>query len=138
MLHFRLTEGPVSGDWVQSQVAGDDSGCTILFLGTVRNHGHGNDVTHLDYEAYSGMVESEVKKIAEEVSAHHEVLRFALEHSFGRVPVGCCSVALAIASAHRKAGFSASIEFMDALKERVPIWKKECYPDGSSWLGKGS
>ena len=138
MIQVQLTEGPISGDWAQSQVAGQDAGCTVLFLGTVRNQTSGKEVTHLEYEAFPAMVESELKKIAAEVAERHKVLRFALEHSVGKVPVEGCSVALAIASAHRSAGFAASIEFMDALKERVPIWKKECYLVGSSWLGKGS
>lgn len=138
LLHFRMTTGPVSDDWVKDQVEGSDSGCSIVFLGTVRESSGGQQVLRLEYQAYPEMVRSELELIATEVAAHHQVLRFAIEHAIGVVPVGECSVALAVASAHRAAGIAAVGEFMDALKARVPIWKLEVYSDGKIWQGQGS
>jgi molybdopterin synthase catalytic subunit len=138
LLHFRMTTGLVTDDWVKQQVKGDDSGCSIIFLGTVRARSRGQQVLRLEYQAYPAMVQSELELIAAEVAAHHSVLRIAIEHAVGVVPVGECSVALAIASAHRAAAIAAIGEFMDALKARVPIWKSEVYPDGKIWQGQGS
>jgi molybdopterin synthase catalytic subunit len=134
----RLSAGPVSGDWAGEAVAGPDAGCVVRFAGTVRERSRGRSVRGLEYEAYPRMVEAELGRIAEEIGDRHEVLRIAVEHSTGAVPVGGCSVVLAVASAHRAAAFAAAAAFMDALKERVPIWKKELYEDGSSWIGQGS
>lgn len=134
----RLSEGPVSGDWAIAAVAGPDAGCSLVFFGTVREDGRQGAVTHLFYEAYPQMVASELEAIASEILAEFEVLRIAVEHSVGTVPLGKCSVAVAIAAAHRKQVFDASARLMDELKVRVPIWKKEVYQDGSEWLGRGS
>jgi molybdopterin synthase catalytic subunit len=134
----RLVDGPVCGDWALQAVAGSDAGCSLVFHGTVRRSGRQGVVEQLFYEAYPAMVESELRAIADEVLAEFEVLRIAVEHSTGSVPLGHCSVAVAIAAAHRRQVFAASARLMDALKERVPIWKKEIYEDGSEWLGRGS
>ncbi len=135
---LRLTELPVEGDWARRSVDGPDAGCTVVFSGTVRDQARGRAVDGLEYQAYPRMVEAELRRIADEVLASHEVLRIAVEHATGAVAVGQCSVALAVASAHRAPAFAAAAAFMDALKERVPIWKKERYQDGSSWIGQGS
>ncbi len=137
-LQLRLDPQPIEGDWAQRAVDGPDAGCTVVFRGTVRDQARGRAVEGLEYQAYPRMVERELRAIAEEVGQAHEVLRIAVEHSTGAVPVGGCSVVLAVASAHRAAAFAAAAAFMDALKERVPIWKKELYQDGSSWIGQGS
>ena len=134
----RLVDGPVVGDWALQAVAGSDAGCTLVFHGTVRESGRQGEVTHLFYEAYAAMVKSELHAIAAEIYREFDVLRIAVEHSFGTVPLGQCSVAVAIAAAHRKQVFAASARLMDELKVRVPIWKKEVYSDGSEWLGRGS
>jgi molybdopterin synthase catalytic subunit len=134
----RLVEGPVSADWALQAVAKADAGCSLVFHGTVREAGRQGEVTHLFYEAYAPMVESELHAIAKEIFAKFDVLRIAVEHSTGKVPLGQSSVAVAIAAAHRKQVFAASAHLMDELKVRVPIWKKEVYRDGSEWLGRGS
>ena len=58
-----------------------------------------------------------------------------LVHRLGRLEIGEASVAVAAASPHRAEAFAACRFAIDTLKARVPIWKKEFYADGSSWLG---
>lgn len=135
---FRASAGPVNGAWSQQQVSGDDAGCTVLFLGTVRARRAERRVLRLEYEAYDAMLEAELQRIAAEVLAEHEVLRIAVEHSLGAVPAGAGSVAVAVASAHRSAAFGAAERMMNELKARAPLWKREVYEDGSSWIGQGS
>ena len=117
---------------------GLDAGCTVVFHGTVREHGRGKSVLRLEYEAYEAMAGEELERIAAEILAGHEVLRIALEHSVGTVLPGQRSVAVAIAAAHRREVFAAAAAFMDALKSRAPLWKREVYADGSFWKGQGS
>ena len=138
LVHFRLQEGPLQGNEASQAVAADDAGGVVEFRGTVRDNARGKAVLRLEYQAYAPMVEAEMRRIAEDVGAKHDVLRIAVVHSYGTVEVGGCSVVVAIAGAHRAEAFRASIDFMDALKERIPIWKKEIYADGSSWIGQGS
>jgi molybdopterin synthase catalytic subunit len=49
------------------------------------------------------------------------------------VPLGEASVIIAVATPHRDAAYAASRYAIEALKARVPIWKKEVYTDGSAW-----
>ena len=135
---FRLVNGPIDDDWARERVRGDDAGCVLVFHGTVRNVARGREVERLEYQAYPRMVEEELGRIAEEILAEYEVLRIAVEHATGEVAIGECSVAVAVASAHRAAAFRAAADLMDRLKARAPLWKKECYGDGSSWIGRGS
>jgi molybdopterin synthase catalytic subunit len=135
---FRTSAGPVTGAWAQERVSGDDAGCTVLFLGTVRATRGERRVLRLEYEAYGAMLEPELQRIAAGVLAEHDVLRIAVDHSLGAVPAGAGSIAVAVAAAHRAAGFAAAKRMMDELKERAPLWKREMYEDGSSWIGQGS
>jgi molybdopterin synthase catalytic subunit len=42
---------------------------------------------------------------------------------------------VATSSAHRAESFQAAAWIMDEIKQRVPIWKRERYKDGSeSWV----
>ena len=134
----RLVEGPVSGAWALQQVAGEDAGCSLAFYGTVRKEGRLGEVLYLEYEAYPQMVEAELRRISIEAMEKFAILRIAVEHAVGRVDVGSCSVVVAIAAAHRRDVFAANGFFMDALKSRVPIWKKEVCTNGSVWKGQGS
>ncbi|KAF6125804.1 molybdenum cofactor synthesis 2 [Phyllostomus discolor] len=48
------------------------------------------------------------------------------------VPVSEASVVIAVSSAHRAASLEAVSYAINALKARVPIWKKEMYEESSS------
>ncbi len=111
-----------------------DSGATVLFLGTVRDHSEGKTgVTHLEYEVYAEMVEPKITEIVSNAGGRWPVLSVAVEHRSGVVGVGEVSVAVAVASAHRAGAFEAARFIIDELKERAPIWKKEFWPGGAEW-----
>jgi molybdopterin synthase catalytic subunit len=107
----------------------------VLFLGTVRDHVTGPRVLHLDYEAYERMAVAEMQRIAGEVTQRWPVVGVALEHRVGRLEVGEVSVAVAVSAPHRKDAFEAGRYAIDALKVRVPIWKKEVWEGGARWVG---
>jgi molybdopterin synthase catalytic subunit len=44
------------------------------------------------------------------------------------------AVAVAAAAPHRDEAFAACRAGIEAIKARVPIWKKEFGPDGTSWV----
>src|SRR4029077_7538416 len=121
-----------------SHVGGPDAGAIATFTGTVRATARERDVLDLEYEAYGGMAEREIARIARDVVTRHACLRSAIWHRTGVVAVGEASVAIAISSAHRAAAFAACKQAIDTLKVTVPIWKKERYADGEVWIGQGS
>jgi molybdopterin synthase catalytic subunit len=114
------------------QAAGD--GGVVLFLGRVRDRARDRDVRHLDYEAYGGMALAEMRALQRQAVAQHGAGEVALVHRTGRLVVGEVAVAIAVSAPHRAQAFDACRWLIDALKQRVPIWKKEWYVDGSEWV----
>ena len=129
---------PIDLNRLIAHVSGPDAGAIATFTGTVRESARDRDVIDLEYEAYPGMAEQEIGRIARAVLAEHGCLRAAIWHRTGVVEVGEASVGIAIASAHRGAAFAACKQAIDTLKLTVPIWKKERYADGEVWIGQGA
>lgn len=106
-------------------------GAVCTFVGTSRDMHEGRPVAWLEYEAYRPMAEQELRKLADEVRTRfpgaHGV---ALVHRLGAVPLAEASVAVAVSTAHRDEAFRACRWAIDALKQRIPIWKRESYKDG--------
>jgi MoaE-MoaD fusion protein len=135
---FRLVDGPLDPETTAAEVASEEAGAIATFTGTVRRRSRGRKVLHLEYEAYAGMAEAVMEEIAAEVAARHELTAVAIHHRVGRVEVAEPSVVVAVSAPHRGEALTACHEAIDALKERVPLWKKEVYEGGEEWLGRGS
>ncbi len=111
-----------------------EDGALCVFTGVVRNHNDGKKVLYLEYEVYEEMVVSIFDEIALEAKRRFGVTGVRIVHRLGRMEIGETSVAVAVSSPHRKEAFEACRFAIDTLKHRAPIWKKEFYADGSSWL----
>ncbi len=119
------------------EVAGTDCGAVVSFTGTVRNSNHGKAVVRLEYEAYPEMALRVFANIAAEAKERWGA-RVAIHHRIGPLDPGTLSVVIAAAAPHRADAFEACRHAIEALKKDAPIWKRELYPDGSSWVGLGS
>ena len=128
----RLTRDPI--DLAALHATDPRDGALCLFAGVVRNENAGRVVRHLEYEAYEDMALPLMEEIARETLGRWPVTRVELIHRLGRLEIGDASVAVAVTAPHRDASFLACRHAIDALKSRVPIWKKEFYADGSEWL----
>lgn len=122
-------------------VADRSAGATVLFLGTVRDHSPArgeepatSDVTHLEYEAYDGVVESKIAEIVAEARDRWPLVKVAALHRVGDLGLKEISVGVAVSSAHRTDAFPAGRYIIDELKHRAPIWKKEHWPGGAVWV----
>jgi molybdopterin synthase catalytic subunit len=135
---FLLSEQPLSPDDAVREVASDQAGAIVTFIGTTRARSRGRDVIRLEYEAYEGMAEAEMERIAGVLRDRHDVIDVAIHHRVGPVEVGETSVVIAVSAAHRAAAFDACREAIDTLKQTVPLWKKELYVGGEEWIGQGS
>jgi molybdopterin synthase catalytic subunit len=135
---FLLSEEPLSLERVVAEVASDDAGAIATFVGTTRAWSRGREVVRLEYEAYEGMAEAEMERIAEELKQRHDLLEVAIHHRVGRVEIGETSVVIAVSAPHRAAALDACREAIDTLKQTVPLWKKELYVGGEAWIGQGS
>lgn len=133
-IRVSVGDEPIDGGSLVAEVGRPESGATVLFLGTVRDHSEGKeDVTHLEYEVYGEEVEPKIREIVDEAFGKWPVQSMVVEHRSGRVDLGEASVAVAVASAHRADAFDAAEYVIDQLKKRAPIWKKEFWPGGAEW-----
>jgi len=135
---FRLSIEPLDLAEVVAEVADDRAGGIATFLGTTRVESRGRTVVHLQYEGYEGMAEQVMADIATELRARYDLVEIAMHHRIGRVGIGETSVAIAVSAAHRHDALCACHEAIDALKQLVPLWKKEVYEGGEEWIGRGS
>jgi molybdopterin synthase catalytic subunit/molybdopterin converting factor small subunit len=135
---FRLTHGPVNLTAVVVEVVDERAGAIATFLGTVRAQSRGRDVIALEYEAYEEMAEDVMAEISAELTSRYKLCKVAMSHRLGRVEIGETSVAIAVSAPHRQDALAACADAIEALKSRVPLWKKELYVGGEEWIGRGS
>ena len=132
---FRIQSEELDSRLTESLVTHPGAGAIATFTGTVRDHGRGKAVTHLEYEAYAPAAELTLTQIGEEIRERWGIEHVAIVHRVGSLRVGEASVVISVASAHRDAAFDACRYAIERIKEIVPIWKKEHYVDGAAWLG---
>jgi molybdopterin synthase catalytic subunit len=66
---FEIRDTPISVGEVVDSVGSRECGAIASFIGTVRCHNEGREVTLLQYEAYQSMAEKQMKRIAEQLPA---------------------------------------------------------------------
>jgi molybdopterin synthase catalytic subunit/molybdopterin converting factor small subunit len=135
---FLLSDTKVSLDKVVEEVASSEAGAIATFSGTARRHSRGRTVDYLDYEAYEGMAEAMMAKLAASLKKRYDIHDVAIHHRVGRVAIGEPSVVIAVSAAHRGDALAACKDAIDILKVEVPLWKKEVYEGGEEWIGRGS
>lgn len=130
-----IVEGPLSFDAVIDRVRHPGAGALATFVGVVRDHNDGREVTALEYSAYASMAAREMAAIVDEIEAEIPVVRLAAHHRVGELAVGDEAIICAASSPHRDEAFRAGRALIDRIKERVPVWKRERGPDGDYWVG---
>jgi molybdopterin synthase catalytic subunit len=132
---FRVTADPLDPREAEQAVRDPSCGAVITFTGEVRDNARGQDVTALDYEAYDEAAKRMMSTIADEIEQDFGVDRIAILHRVGTLSPGEASVVIAVASPHRDEAFKAARHAIERLKQIVPIWKKEYYAGGATWIG---
>lgn len=132
---IRLTDQPIDVAGMVDAAEDAGAGGVVLFVGTVRDQTRGRAVARLEYEAYPPMAVSEMEKIAATARERFDVREVDIVHRVGVLRHGEAAVAIVVRAAHRGAAFDACRFAIDTLKETVPIWKKEVYEDGETWVG---
>jgi len=132
-----LTFAPIHPHNVITSVCDDGAGATAVFIGTTRNSFKGKTVTRLEYQAYSKLAVKTIAGIVRETTALFSrsetdspvsaLIRCAVHHRLGVVPVGEPSIVIAVSSPHRKEAFIACERILEEVKRRAQIWKREYY-----------
>ena len=137
---IQITREPLDGEAIRAleqAVTTPGAGGIVTFAGVVRDNARGKRVRSLEYDAYPEMAESEMARIAATVAERWPESALAMVHRIGPLAIGECSVVVVAACPHRAEAFEACRYAIEQLKTRAPIWKKEVYPDGDSWVGLG-
>lgn len=130
-----ISPQPIDPDALRRELADARAGAYCGFEGWVRNLNEGRDVERLEYEAYEPLALTEGEKILAEAQQKFPHLHVRCVHRVGMLAIGDCAVWVGVASPHRGEAFEACRYIIDALKVRLPIWKKEYYTDGDSgWV----
>ncbi len=108
-----------------------ECGGVVIFEGRVRNHNQGQTVESLEYEAYNELALKEGEKILNQAKEKFDILNAFCVHRVGHLQIGDLAVRIVVTSGHRREAFRACEFIIDAVKETVPIWKKEHYADQS-------
>jgi sulfur-carrier protein adenylyltransferase/sulfurtransferase len=105
------------------------------FEGWVRDHNEGQQVRHLEYEAFELLATREGERILAESVERFGVEHAACVHRVGDLQLGEMAVWVGVSARHRQEAFLACRYIIDEVKHRVPIWKKEHYVNGDSgWV----
>lgn len=130
-----LCEGPLPTEVASAWVVQPNCGAVVTFSGTARDHSTGrSDVKRLEYEAYVEQVLPRLQQLIDRARNNWpDIVRMALIHRVGEVPIGESAVVVAVSSPHRDVAFEVAKFGIDTLKATVPIWKSEEWAGGKSW-----
>lgn len=132
---IKLVHEPIQTENLLAEAMQPSAGAVLLFLGITREFTGGRQTVKLDYEAYGEMAERELCRLRAQAMQTWNLFDCMIVHRLGEVPLAEASVAIVVASAHRKEAFAAGQWLIDRLKETVPIWKREHWTDGTTeWV----
>lgn len=131
---FEITTEPLDVGAIARRVVPAECGATVTLDGYARQWTKGRETLYLEYEAYKPMALNEMKKLVEKARERFEIASIGIVHRLGRMEIGETSVVISVAAPHRRAAFEACEWLIKELKRVVPIWKKEVYAGGETWI----
>jgi len=131
---IQILDSPLNIQSCIDRVMSPQCGGIDVFIGTVRDATKGKRVIKLEFETYEAMALKEMRKIADDAFEKWPVQKIVIHHRTGVLTPGEVPVVIVVAAAHRAAAFDACRYIIDTLKETVPIWKKEVFEDGETWV----
>ncbi len=126
-IEIQLTHQPIA-EKISPPPSIGAHGAWLEFRGVVRSEENEQKISALEYEAYPDMAEREIRHILESLAARHPCLAAMVIHRIGVIPVGETAIYVGVASAHRGEALELLTEFMNRLKQDVPIWKCRALP----------
>jgi molybdopterin synthase catalytic subunit len=140
MLHTKIIDiknSKLSIEKAETFISSQDYGASIFFSGTVRNQNNDQIVTGITYDSHDELVIKSFEEIYYETSQKLNIKNKSvfIEHAKGYLSLGEISIVVAVACKHRDEVYVLSRYFIEEIKKRSPIWKKEHYKDKeSAWL----
>ncbi|MGC4935819.1 molybdenum cofactor biosynthesis protein MoaE [Gordonia sp. DT30] len=118
------------------EAAGGHAGAVVGFVGAVRDHDGGREVTRLSYSAHPTAPQVLADVVAEIAAGADGVRAVAVSHRVGDLEIGDVAFVVAVAADHRKEAFTLCARLVDEVKARLPVWKHQYFGDGrDEWVG---
>ncbi len=113
-----------------------DCGAEGIFLGRTRRETHPQfgPLVRLEYEVYEPMALKLLQSLADDAAARFGARVVRIVHAGGAVGPGEASVVIQVATAHRGESFDAARYLIDRLKQELPIWKREIWEGGETFV----
>jgi molybdopterin synthase catalytic subunit len=64
------------------------------------------------------------------IDSSDQLVKVAIHHRLGEVPVGQASIVIAVSSPHRRQAFEACEYILEEVKKKAQVWKREWYAEG--------
>lgn len=132
---FEIVNEPISIEAITKKVIRNEAGAVTTFVGTVREFTHGKRTLSLEYQAYEKMAVKMLEQIGKEINQKWKDAKVAITHRVGKLAISEIAVVIAVSTPHRKDAYEANEYAIERIKQIVPIWKKEIWEDGESWIG---
>ncbi len=150
VVFVEVTADPIHAEDFRKYVADQSAGAVVVFSGDVRDNDSPKDnsqvlnvdtssdidrqVVTLEYEAHPS-AKKVLQDVADEISLKHDLVKVALAHRHGLIPIGESAFIVAVSAKHRAGAFAACSEIVDVVKARIPIWKHQIFSDGTDeWV----
>ncbi|MCG5431154.1 molybdenum cofactor biosynthesis protein MoaE [Mycobacterium sp. MYCO198283] len=135
VLRAELTDEPIDLASHEELVAHVSAGAVVGFAGVVRDHDGGRPVRRLEYSAHPTAQQTLADVVAEVAAQADGVRAVAASHRVGSLRLGDAALVVAVAADHRGAAFTTCARLVDAVKERLPVWKHQFFADGTDeWV----
>ena len=118
-------------------IASNKYGASVYFVGTVRDLNNDKNVIGMTYDTHDKMVIKSFEDIYKNSITKFKFDKQAvfIEHIKGKILLGEISILIAVACKHRGQAYELSRFFIEEIKKKTPIWKKEHYEnEDSEWL----
>lgn len=131
---YEITNEPLNVGEIARRVVPANCGAIVTLDGFVRRFTKGRETEYLVYEGYEPMALKEMEKLGAQAKEQFAIENVGIVHRLGKLEIGETSVVISVAAPHRRAAFEACEWLIKELKRTVPIWKKEVYRGGETWI----
>lgn len=128
-----ICQGPVPVVTIDAQAA---CGAECIFIGRTRRETHPEhgDLERLEYEMYEPMVSRLLSEMAHNAATRWNCGAVRIVHAKGPVGLGEASVVIQVLTPHRADAFEACHHLIDRLKQELPVWKREIWQRGETFV----
>jgi molybdopterin synthase catalytic subunit len=140
MLHARIVDikkEKIEISKAEKFISSNKCGASIYFIGTVRDQNNNKKVIGMTYDSHDAMVIKSFEEIYQNSLTKFKFNNQAvfIEHIKGHILLGEISILIAVSCKHRDQAYQLSRFFIEEIKKKSPIWKKEHYEnEDSEWL----